>query len=198
MSGDGLPRRTRRAAGSFGLLDFPRDPADQYETPPAAVEKLLHHKSFSGGCWDSSAGRGNIVRALRAGLPPGTPIVGTDIARGQDLLAATAMPASCTNIVINPPYRASDAHVRHALKLLADDGKLAVLLRWTWLAAQWRANLYSRLRTTIIVGRLKMLPPGVPDLGHGGSVDFAWFCFGKATGDGGIRIVNAAAADRKR
>ena len=36
-----------------------------------------------------------------------------------------------------------------------------------------------------------MLPPGIPDLGHSGSVDFAWFVFSKADNDGGTQIVRA-------
>jgi hypothetical protein len=206
MSGDGHARRARRAAGSFGLLDFPRDPNDEYETPVEAVERLLRLETFVGGCWDSSCGRGNILKALCACLPAHEAIVGSDlheaamasalretcsVAFGQDFLAATVMRDGCRNIVINPPFKACDAHIRHALKLLPDDGKLAALLRLNWIAAQKRADLLSRLRSIIIVGRLKMLPPGIPDLGHSGSVDFAWFVFSKADNDGGTRIVRA-------
>src|SRR5262249_1706597 len=191
MSGSGHAR-VRRATGSFGLMDFPRDPNDEYETPPKAIESLLRLEPLTGGCWDSSCGRGNIVKTLRRCLPPHDAVVGTDIAFGQDFLAATAMPAACNNILINPPFSASDGHVRHALELLPDDGKVAALLRFNWITARRRADLLTRLRTIVIVGRLKMLPPGVPDLGHGGTVDFAWFVFGKAAnGANGTRIVRA-------
>ena len=195
MTGLGLRPRTRRAAGSFGRLDFPRDPNDEYETPVDAVEPLLRHETFVGGCWDSSCGRGNILHGLLSGLPVHEVVVGSDLQEaamksslrkrcssvifGQDFLAAKAMPAGCSNIVINPPFRACDEHIRHALDVLPHDGKLAALLRFNWIAAKKRADLLRWLRTIVIVGRLKMLPPGVADRGHGGSVDFAWFVFGK-------------------
>jgi hypothetical protein len=199
--------RARRAAGSFGLMDFPRDPNDEYETPVEAVERLLRHESFAGGCWDSSCGRGNILSALRKCLPAHEVIVGSDLYEtavaaalreicsvtfGQDFLSAVAMPTGCCNVIINPPFKSCDAHVRHALELLPGGGKVAALLRLNWIAARRRADLLSRLRTIVIVGRLKMLPPGVPDLGHSGSVDFAWFVFAEASdGANGTRIVRA-------
>jgi hypothetical protein len=164
-------------------MDFPRDPNDEYETPVEAVKELLRNETFNGGCWDSSCGRGNILRGLRNCMPAGEMIVGSNLHRvpmapttkkacsvtfGQDFLATTAMPIGCSNIVINPPFKTCDKHVRHALELLPDGGKLGSLLRLNWLAAQKRADLLTRLRSLIIVGRLKMLPPGVPDLGHSG------------------------------
>ena len=122
MSGHGHARRARRAAGSFGLLDFPRDPNDEYETPVEAVERLLRLETFVGGCWNSSCGRGNILKALCACLPAHEAIVGSDlheaamasalretcsVAFGQDFLAATVMRDGCRNIVINPPFKAA-------------------------------------------------------------------------------------------
>ena len=60
---------------------------------------------------------------------------------------------------------------RHRLGI----GTLAVLLRMTWIAAKARADLLKHYQMAIIAGRLKMLPPDVPDRGHGGTTDFAWY-----------------------
>jgi hypothetical protein len=38
-----------------------------------------------------------------------------------------------------------------------------------------RADLLKHCHAVIIAGRLKMLPPGARDRGHGGTTDFAWF-----------------------
>ena len=74
---------------------------------------------------------------------------------------------------------------RHGLEVRASDlfdhgsepglGIEAVLLRWNWIAAKGRADLLKHCHAVIIAGRLKMLPPGALDLGHGATTDFAWF-----------------------
>ena len=83
--------------------------------------------------------------------------------------------SGCRSIVMNPPFKDAEAHVRHALQLLPDRGTLAVLLRMTWIAAKARADLLKHCHMEIIAGRLKMLPPGALDRGHSGTTDFAWF-----------------------
>jgi hypothetical protein len=80
-------------------------------------------------------------------------------------------------IVMNPPYNSADEHVRHALQIVPHHGAVCALLRLTWIAAKKRADLLPHLDKIIMCGRLKMLPPNVPDKGFGGAVDFAWFVF---------------------
>jgi hypothetical protein len=83
--------------------------------------------------------------------------------------------SGCRSIVMNPPFKDAEAHVRHALRLLPDHGTLAVLLRTVWINAIKRADLLPHVHLEVIAGRLKMLPPGARDLGHNGTTDFAWF-----------------------
>lgn len=169
-------------AGQYGRMDHPRHAADLYETPPAAVEMLLRHVPLKGPVLEPSAGRGAIVRELRRhGLPVQAADLhdhqaeaGLEIETGIDFLSMTSM-SGCRSIVMNPPFKDAEAHVRHALQLLPDHGTLAVLLRMTWIAAKARAVLLKHCHTIIIAGRLKMLPPGAQDRGHGGTTDFAWF-----------------------
>ena len=87
----------------------------------------------------------------------------------------------CRSIVMNPPFKDAEAHVRHALQLLPEDGTLAVLLRMTWIAAKGRADLLQHCHTALIAGRLKMLPPGAQDRGHSGTTDFAWLIMKRET-----------------
>ena len=89
--------------------------------------------------------------------------------------------SGCRSIVMNPPFKDAEAHVRHALQLLPDRGTLAVLLRMNWIAAKGRADLLKHCHTAIIAGRLKMLPPGALDRGHSGTTDFAWFIMSRET-----------------
>ena len=169
-------------AGQYGRMDHPRHAADLYETPALAVEMLLRHTVLHGPVLEPSAGRGAIVRELRrhglqvhaADLHDHQAEARLGIETGINFLSTTSM-SGCRSVVMNPPFKDADAHVRHALQLLPDGGTLAVLLRMTWIAAKARADLLKHCHTAIIAGRLKMLPPGAQDRGHGGTTDFAWF-----------------------
>jgi hypothetical protein len=180
-------KRARRAVGQYGLMDNERDPKDNYETPPDAVHQLLGHVKLAGGVWDPSCGRGAILKALleaNVGEVVGSDKHVHDMRQGVrchpyvvDFMDMTKMPAESSNIVMNPPFDQADDHVRHALRIVPSTGMVCVLLRLTWIAAKKRSDLLAHLSKVIICGRLKMLPPDVPDQGHNGAVDFAWFVF---------------------
>ena len=169
-------------AGQYGRMDHPRHAADLYETAAEAVGMLLRHVQLPDPVLEPSAGRGAIVRELRrAGLQ----VQASDlhdhqaeatlgIETGVDFLSMSSL-SGCRSIVMNPPFKDAEAHVRHALRILPDGGTLAVLLRMTWIAAKGRADLLAQYHTAIIAGRLRMLPPGACDRGHSGTTDFAWF-----------------------
>jgi hypothetical protein len=165
-------------------MDGPRHPVDLYETPPEAVDMLVKHVRLKGPVLEPSAGRGAIVRSLRR---HGQKVRAFDlhdhdadqhlgIQTGIDFLSMTSM-LGCRSIVMNPPFKDGDRHVRHALRLLPNDGTLAVLLRMTWKAAKKRADLLAHLHVTVICGRLRMRPDGVVDKGYSGAVDFVWLVF---------------------
>ena len=107
-------------------------------------------------CWhvrclarlEPSAGRGAIVKELRR---HGLKVHASDlydhkadpelrIKTGVDFLKTTTL-FGCRAIIMNPPFKESEQHVRHALRLLPDDGMLAALLRMNWRAAKGRADL---------------------------------------------------------
>ena len=174
------PRPTRAVAGSFGRMDQPRHPEDLYETPASAVDMLLAYETPSDRILEPSAGKGAIAKRLRhhdctvvaydlhdwfgaEGVEPGIDFLKQFDTRG------------CKSIVMNPPFKDADRHVRHALNILPQHGTLYVLLRLTWIAAKKRADLLPHIDKIIIVGRSRMLPPNVEDKGHSGTVDFAWF-----------------------
>jgi hypothetical protein len=169
-------------------MDHPRHAADLYETPSEAVEMLLRHVPLQGPVLEPSAGRGAIVAELRrhgvqvraSDLYDHQAEVALGIETGMDFLSISSM-SGYRSIVMNPPFKDAEAHVRHALRLLPDRGTLAVLLRMTWIAARARADLLKHCHTGIIAGRLKMLPPGARDRGHGGTTDFAWFIMRRET-----------------
>jgi hypothetical protein len=143
-------------AGQYGRMDHPRHAADLYETPPGAVDMLLHHLPLHGPVLEPSAGRDAIVRELRRN---GLEVQACDlydhgaepalrIETGLDFLSMTST-SGCRSIVMNPPFKDAEAHVRHALQLLPDRGTLAVLLRMTWIAAKARADLLKHCQMAI-------------------------------------------------
>jgi hypothetical protein len=173
-------------------MEDARDPNDSYETAPEAVHMLLSNLRLYGGIWEPSCGRGAIVRELLdagidkrsiaasdkyLGLGMQFPELHSVMPFEADFLSVVVQPPRTANIVMNPPFSAADEHVRHALHVVPSHGKVCVLLRMTWIAAKKRADLLPFLERIIICGRLKMLPPDVPDKGHNGAVDFCWFVF---------------------
>lgn len=175
-------------AGQYGRMDGPRHPLELYETPARAVDMLVKHVPLDGPILEPSAGLGAIVRALRSrgfkvrasDVHDHQPDPELEILTGVDFLSTKTM-SGCRSIVMNPPFKNSVAHVRHALQLLPRDGTLAVLLRSSWINAKGRADLLAHNHQEIIAGRLKMLPYGAADRGHGGTTDFSWFIFRRPT-----------------
>jgi len=197
--------RARRAAGSFGAMTDERHPHDLYETPFEAVKMLFdNHKFGVGNTIDPSCGRGMIIKHIQK-IDPDRPIIGTDlhsyrpvvsrdiIGYGIDFEKATRNQiGNAKHIIMNPPYKAADAHVRKALELVPRGGVVASLMRLNWMAAQKRREFLSVISKIIIVGRIKMLPPDVEDKGYSGTVDFAWFVFDtKHHSTDGTEIVRA-------
>jgi hypothetical protein len=63
---DRLFAASRGKVTGVGMHPFAERAQDLYETPAEAVHGLLEVESFTGPIWECAAGRGAIVRALRA------------------------------------------------------------------------------------------------------------------------------------
>jgi hypothetical protein len=132
---------------------------DLYGTPPQAVPPLLRVEQLPPVVWEPAAGRGNIVKELRAA---GHQLIASDIVSYdfpldfvQNFFSCTAMPAGCQGIVSNGPYRWIEQFVAHALEL---SPIVVVLLRLTFLESERRcAILENRGLARIHVFR-KRLP----------------------------------------
>ena len=186
-------------AGQHGRMDHPRHPADLYETPSETVEMLLRHVPCRVPFSSRVPAEGRSSRALRR---QGVQVRASDlydhaaepalgIETGVDFLSMTSM-SGCRSIVMNPPFKDAEAHVRHALDLLSDGGTLAALLRLNWIAAKGRADLLKHCHTEVIAGRLKMLPPDALDRGLSGTTDFSWFIMSREA----LSTAHAGSEDR--
>ncbi len=158
---------------------------DLYETPPEATLTLLRAEKLPLSIWEPCAGRGAIARILRGaghtiitydlvayeGADPG-------IETGIDFLMERAAPAGCSCIVTNPPFKLSDAFIRHGLSLGCD---VIVLLRLMAIEGANRSDLMDTFCRRVYAG-IERLPKMQREGWEGKRQEsetspFAWFVF---------------------
>jgi hypothetical protein len=156
---------------------------DLYETPSVAVAALLRAEQLPvGPIWECAAGRGAIVRALRA---RGHQVIASDVSdRGfhldfvGDFLATHAAPKGCGCVLTNPPFQSAEPFVAHALSLVPT---VFMLLRLAFLESERRTAILenSGLRAVHVFRR--RLPMMHRDGWNGNvassAIPFAWYCW---------------------
>jgi hypothetical protein len=117
---------------------------DFYPTPPEAVEALLAVERFTGQVWEPACGDGAISKVLST---HGYSVISSDLVdrgfgqgRIDFLLEQKAL---APNVVTNPPYKLAEEFAEHAVRLAS--GKVAFLLRLSWLEGQRRSDLFARM-----------------------------------------------------
>jgi hypothetical protein len=96
---------------------------DLYETPACVTHALLEVERLPRRIWEPAAGRGAIVKVLRA---VGHEVVATDLisygqpdqAARRDFLLEQHAPDGCEAIVTNPPFKLAGEFAAHALDLV--------------------------------------------------------------------------------
>ena len=115
---------------------------DFHETPGVAVEALLSVDQFHGLILEPACGLGAISAVL---IEHGHDVISTDLVdRGYgqapiDFLLEWEPRAP--NIITNPPYKLALEFAQHALALTT--GKVALLVRWQWLASERRRVFFQ-------------------------------------------------------
>lgn len=166
---------------------------DLYETPACATQALLRTGELllppDGGSganvWEPCAGRGAIVRELKAA---GCRVWAHDlvaydgaddgIETGRDFLFEVGRPFGCDFIVTNPPYKLQDEFIRHGLLLGLP---VIVLLRLMAIEGAGRSDLIDRHLRRVWAG-IERLPFMHRDGWEGpknsnSGAPFAWFVF---------------------
>jgi hypothetical protein len=172
---------------------------DLYETPPCAVRALLRTgelERHGGTIWEPCAGRGAIVRELRAG---GCAVVAQDLVAYDgadagiltpvDFLLESAPPDGAALIVTNPPFKLADSFIRHGLRLGLP---FIALLRLMALEGSGRSDLIDRHLRRVWAGieRLPMMHREGwqgPRTASGGT-PFAWFVFEPGQRSGSVEL----------
>jgi hypothetical protein len=158
---------------------------DLYETPDCAVHALLRVQQLPSRIWEPCAGRGAIVRVLRAhghdvvahdlvAHPGADPGIETPI----DFLMERSVPERCRTIVSNLPFKNADPMVRHGLSLGCD---MIVLQRLMALEGANRSDIVDSHLVRVWAGKERL--PQMHREGWTGKkqsnsgAPFAWFVF---------------------
>jgi hypothetical protein len=155
---------------------------DMYETPPIAVEALLHPETLPLTVWEPAAGRGAIVSALR---DRGHTVIASDIFNYgfpldfvADFLTTLLPPKGCGAIVTNPPYQIATEFIRHALDLVP---RVYLLLRLAFLESIRRTEILEQRGLARVLVFRRRLPRMHRDSWDGprasSAIPFAWVCW---------------------
>ena len=158
---------------------------DLYETPEVAVHALLREQTLPRRLWEPCAGRGAIVRPLRAA---GHEVIASDLvdygqpshfARRDFLLEP--LPAGCEGIVTNPPFKLAEEFVAHALEICPF---VVMLLRLAFLESERRTPILEGCglaRVHVFRRRLPMMHrDGWAGRKANSGMAFAWFVWDRA------------------
>jgi hypothetical protein len=159
---------------------------DLYQTPAVAVHALLRVENLPHRIWEPAAGRGAIVRVLRA---VGHEVLASDIADynnpthfvGRDFLAESKLPNGVEAIVTNPPFKIAERFIAHALDFCP---LVIMLLRLAFLESERRCGiLEGRGLARVHVFRKRL--PMMHREGWGGrkansGMAFAWFVWNRS------------------
>ena len=159
---------------------------DYYATSPHAVEKLLELESFDKCIWEPACGEGHISKVLEA---HGHDVISTDlIYRGYgeeepfDFLQSNKT-NSQEDIITNPPYKYAREFVEKALDSIAENHKVAMFLKLTFLSSKGRKLLFDMQppqSVYVFSYRVECGKNGkFTNSGIGGGVDYAWFVWKK-------------------
>lgn len=159
---------------------------DLYETPAVATESLLRVERLPHRIWEPAAGRGAMVRVLRAA---GHEVYATDLIDygsadvdlpGADFFRFEEMPAGCEAIITNPPFMHANEFVARAIEIAP---LVVVLLRLAFLESERRTPILDSghlARVHVYRKRLPMLHrDGWEGRKANSGMAFGWFIFSR-------------------
>lgn len=145
--------------------------SDHFQTDRASVLPLLPYLPAGATIWECAWGRGQLAEVLREA---GHPVIGSDLAGGQDFLRWA--PAEAWDLIVtNPPFSLKDAFLARAYDLGRPFG---LLLPLTALEGRERQQLYERHGVELLV--LPRRPEFTTPSGRvgGGYFSCAWYTWG--------------------
>lgn len=159
-----------------------REQNDYYATDPVALELLLQKEQFSKNVWECACGEGHLSRVLEKN---GYQVYSTDLidrgygTGGVDFLAVNQKFDG--DIVTNPPYKYAKEFVEHAIDVIDDGHKVAMLMRLLFLEGKSRRELFEKYPPKYVyVSSARINYAKNADFNSEGSaVAYAWFIWEK-------------------
>lgn len=164
--------------------DGVREKNDYYATDPKAVEMLLKVEKFNPLIWECACGEGHISNVL---IKNGYEVISTDlIDRGYGQVKNFLLHKNKLNqgidIITNPPYKYAQKFVEHALGIIQNGSKIAMLLKIQFLEGKSRYKLYKKYppkKVYVFSSRVNCAKNGELEKYPSSAVCYAWFIWEK-------------------
>lgn len=164
--------------------DSKREDNDYYATEPKAVEMLLNAERFNPRIWECACGEGHISEVLKK---HGYSVGSSDlIDRGygdvKDFFSFNAQLREDIDIITNPPYRYAKEFVEHALEVVQEGCKVAMLLKIQFLEGKARKKLFDKYppkKVYVFSSRVNCAKNGNFEEYTSSAVCYAWFIWQK-------------------
>jgi len=165
--------------GNFS--SYTREKNDYYATHPSAVYPLFDVETFTQTVLEPACGEGHMSEAIKR---CGKNVFASDlISRGYgSVIDFFDIEATEFDIITNPPYKLQSEFVEHAMNILRDRGKVALLLKIQFLESAKRQKLFEKYppkHIYVFSKRARIAKNG--DFENTGSAltCFAWFVWQK-------------------
>lgn len=158
---------------------------DYYATDPKAVRLLLEKEKFNPYIWECACGEGHISEELKK---HGYNVFSTDLVdRGygdvKDFFSFKAQLRDKADIITNPPYKYAQEFVEHAMELVQEGCKVAMLLKIQFLEGKTRNELFKTYppeKVYVLSQRVNCAKNGEFDKYKSSAVCYAWFVWRKS------------------
>jgi hypothetical protein len=161
----------------------PNRGVDYYATPPKALEDLLQREKFE-RVWECADGEGHLCGVLKKYglLSKHSDLIDRGCGEIIDFLKWQGKWDG--DIITNPPYRQALQFVLHALEIVPEGRKVAMLLKIQFLEGKQRRKLLFNdnrpIRIYVWSNRISCALNGKFDeIKHGSPMMFAWFVWEK-------------------
>lgn len=111
-----------------------RERYDYYATEPKTIDGLIRKETFSKKIWEPSCGEGHLSKRLieQGFIVKSSDLIDRGFGEVIDFFSTQEFPEGY-DIITNPPYKYAKEYAFHALSLLQEGRKLALLLKLTFL-----------------------------------------------------------------